>query len=238
MRKIARKALTASAVAATAVALTAMPASASPITTVTIQNGGYITGTNMGSIIGFGNINGSILECTSSTGSGYTQKDASGNPIVNGTANATGAAVLGSVSFSSPGQVNDWCVANGSIPTEVKAVGTPWTLDVTGSTSGGVTPGRLNGVQVTLHGPSVLCDATVGGPNGSDGYIDGTYTNPSTPGGNDGTLTVAFGASNNLRVLSVTSGCTQLVDLGETVSLAGTYNVVNNNGSSPTINQP
>ncbi|WP_301176169.1 hypothetical protein [Actinomadura geliboluensis] len=234
MRKIARRALTAGAVAATAAALTTMPASADPATNFDVQNGGTIAGSNVGSIIGFGLINGSTLECTSSTASGS---------LPSGTARpGTGIATLSSVTFSSPGQTNDWCVANGSIPTRVTALGTPWSFnaddDGPGSDSGpgGTTGGRLTGVQVELYGPSVGCTATVGGPNGNDGYIEGTYTNPSSLTGNDGTLSVAFGASNNLEVLTASSpGCNGLVDVGETVSLAGTYSVVNSSGVSPTI---
>lgn len=231
MRKIARKALTAGAVAATAIALTAMPASADPATTFTVQNGGSITGTNVGSIIGFGMTNGSTLECTSST---------AGGTLPSGTVSGTGIATLNGVTFSSPGQTNDWCVANGSIPTRVTALGTPWSFnaedDQNDSGPGGTTAGRLTGVQVELYGPSVACTATVGGPNGSDGYVEGIYTNPSSLTGNDGTLSVAFGAANNLEVLSATSpGCDDLVSVGETVSLAGTYRVVNASGVSPTI---
>ncbi len=226
MRNIAKRALTAGAVAATAIALTAVPASAA-----TVSNGGTITATNVGSIIGFGNVNGSTLECTSSTASGS---------IANGSVPDTGIATLNGVTFASPGQVNNWCVANGTIPTQVTPSGLPWTLDKTGSTSGGVSPGKLNGVQVTLHAPSVPCDATVGGPGtgGSGGYIEGEYTNPSSGTGNDGTISLPFGSSNNLRVLSVSSAtdCAGLISVGETVTLAGTYNVVNSSGISPSVN--
>ncbi|MFB4306452.1 hypothetical protein [Actinomadura sp. GTD37] len=232
MRKIARRAMTAGAVAATAIALTAVPASAA-----TVTNGGNITGTNVGSIIGFGDINGSTLECTSSTASGS---------LPSGSVPDTDIATLNSVAFSSPGQVNNWCVANGSIPTQVTAVdptpstpGLGWTFDKTpGGTSGGVSPGQLKGVKVTLHAPSVPCDATVGGAGGGGGTIDGAYTNPSTPTGNNGSIGLPFGSPNTLEVLSVSSAtdCAGLISLGETVSLAGSYKVVNSSGISPTIN--
>lgn len=233
MRKTARRALTAGAVAATAIALTAVPASAA-----TVQNGGTITGTNVGSIVGFGNINGSTLECTSSTASGS---------LPSGSVPDTDIATLTSVTFSSPGEVNDWCVANGSIPTEVTATGLSWKLDKTGATSGGVSPGKLKGVQVTLHAPSVPCDATVGkDPSSSEptSYIEGAYTNPSTLTGDDGEISLPFGSTNNLSVLSATDGnpsdgvdnCAGLISVGETVSLAGVFNVVNSSGISPTIN--
>jgi hypothetical protein len=223
MRKIARRAVTAGAVAATAIALTAMPASAD------IIDGGDVTATNENSIIGFGNINGSTLECTSSTATGNVKEGSPtpSNPV----------ATLNSVTFSSPGQVNNWCVANGSIPTQVTASNLPWTLDRTGTTSGGVTPGQLKGIVVTLHAPSVPCDATVGGAGGGGGTIDGTYTNPTSVGGNNGKIGLPFGSPNTLEVLSVSSvtDCAGLISVGETVSLAGTYTVVNDSGASPTI---
>ncbi|MEV4676682.1 hypothetical protein AB0K34_33960 [Actinomadura sp. NPDC049382] len=235
MRKTIRKALIATAVGATAVALTAAPASADPIT---IQNGGYVAGTDLGSF--FTVDNGFMEGCRSLAATGHT-------PTVDG-------PLLGSlftfddVTFSWDGQVEDWCLLNGSVPIQVTALGLPWTFDLTGghtgSGPGATMEGRLNNVRIRLYASSLACDATVGGPGagGSDGYVEGTYTNPSTLTGNDGTLSMPYGAVNNLRVTSVTPGCTGLFAVGQTVALAG-YIQVNRTspvppaaGISPTVN--
>ncbi|MFB4306450.1 hypothetical protein [Actinomadura sp. GTD37] len=245
MRIITRKTLIATAVAATAVALTAAPASAD---SVTIQNGGYIEGTNVGDFLFLNNTSGSAVQCASLEATGYTPKDpATGEPIVDGP--LLGAPfTFDNVALSSPGQVNDWCLANGFIPTQVTAMGVPWSFDLagghTGSGPGGTMDGRLNNVKVTLHAPSVPCDATVGGPGGAGGYVEGMYTNPSTLTGNDGTISLPFGSTNNLEVLSVSSvtDCAGLISFGEPFTLAGDIQVNRTGpvppaaGISPTIN--
>ncbi|MEV4676683.1 hypothetical protein AB0K34_33965 [Actinomadura sp. NPDC049382] len=248
MRKLARRALTAIAATATAAALTAAPAAADPVT-YTIQNGGYLTGFNVGSFIGFGEINGATLECTSSTITAWTRKDTSGNPIVNGTANGDGIATLDNVTFSSPGQVNDWCVANGTFPTQVTPLGLPWMFNATGegtsSGPGGTTDGRLTGVQFKLHIEGWgLCDAIIGGPGagGSDSYYEATYYNPSTLTDNDGALDIPYLGSQNAKVLSISDpeGCWML-SVGETFEFVGMYNLTRTTpnppaaGISPTI---
>ncbi|MFG2090907.1 MULTISPECIES: hypothetical protein [unclassified Spirillospora] len=73
------------------------------------------------------------------------------------------------VSFSSPGEVNDWCVANGSIPAQVVATNLPWVF------TAGSPLGELAGVSLTLNMPSVPCTATIISP----GDVSGTYTSGS-----------------------------------------------------------
>lgn len=234
MRKLARRALTAIAATATTAALTAAPAAADPVT-YTIQNGGYLEGGNVGSFIGFGETNGWSLECTSSPITGWTQKDTNGNPVVGGSVEGENIVTMDGVSFSSPGQVNDWCLVNAGLPAQVTALGLPWKFDATGagtsSGSGGVTAGRLTGVQFKLHIPSYSCDAVIGGPgtDGSGGSYDAMYQNPSTLTGNDGAIDVPFGypSSQNLRVISVSSpsACWPLPTVGERFWFAVRYSL-------------
>lgn len=247
MRKLARRALTAIAASATAVALAAAPAAADPVT-YTVQNGGYLTGSNVGSIIGFGWHNGSTLECTSSTVTGWTQKNVGGNPVVDGTLDGDNILTLDDVSFSSPGEPNDLCSgAHGDL--QVTPMGLPWKFAATGagtgSGPGGTTGGRLTDVQLKLHDTLLLCGVIIGGPGagGSGGYSEATYTNPSAFLGDDGMLDVPFSETGNLTVLSVSgsTSCAGVFDPGERVSLAFTYNVQRTSpvppaaGISPTI---
>ncbi len=240
MRYIARRAVAAAAVAATALALTMPPASANP---GYILNGGSIEGTNVGDIVGYGLVNGTSLVCKSLEVTGYT-------PVVNGPTPGTTIATITSATFSSPGEVNDWCVVNGSIPTKVTALSTwtgagLWPFIETGSASG-ITDGRLNGVAFELDAPSIPCRIVVGGPSsgGSGGFIEAAYTNPSTLTGTDGTLSIPLGATNSLSVLSAFPGftCYGLLSVGETVALIGDIQVNRTGpvpppaGISPTIN--
>lgn len=214
MRKIAQKALIATAVAATAAALTALPASAaSP--GVDISPGGSVTGTNNGPIAGLNQSRPSFLVCQGSTATGS----------VTGGVNLplTNVATLNDVDFTN-------CVANNSIPTTVTASATtanPWRLDVTGpGPNPGQTAGKLVGVKVTLDAPSVSCTAVVEGNAGAgSGYIEGVHTNPANPG-DPSTLTVPVGSGNNLVVTSASATCpTSLIQLGDTVTINGTYDL-------------
>ncbi|MEU5991366.1 hypothetical protein ABZ806_20555 [Spirillospora sp. NPDC047418] len=251
MRKITRKALAATAVAATTVALTATPALAA--NQVRIQYGGDIQGTNSGVVTGYGMTYGSSLQCTQSVATGETAIDSSASsPYLDSTVSAVGAATLDSVSFSSPGaNANDWCLTNGFLPTQVTAENLPWTFDALPGGTGATTLGKLNNVKFTLSAPSAPCYATIGGPgtNGTGGYIDGEYLNPSTLTGNDAELSVSFGAGNNLRAIDVhddnpsdgTDNCAGLIQEGETVALVATYTLQRTGpvppaaGISPTI---
>lgn len=244
MQKITKRVMAAAAVAAMAVVPTApaaVPAMAAQPAARTIQYGGYLDGTNVGSVIGFTNATGTTLECTSLTASGGNGPYPTAPPVVFGT--VTGDLfTLDSIHLSSPGQPNDWCVTNGSIPTQV-------TVNLLKFNETGVgpntIPGQFSDLKIELHSPSVPCDATIGGPgpNGSGSVIEGSYTNPSTLTGNDGVLSVPFGSTNNLEVLSVSSAtdCAGLISVGETVSLAGTIQLTRTSpvpppaGISPTV---
>ncbi|TMR30578.1 hypothetical protein [Actinomadura geliboluensis] len=247
MRKLARRALTAIAATATTAALTAAPAAADPVT-YTIQNGGYLTGSNVGSLVGFGWQTGFTFECYSSVLDGWTQKDMEGNPVVDGTLDGDNVVALGNASFSSPGEPNDLCSgAYGRL--QVTPVGLPWKFVATGagtgSGPGGTTDGQLIDIQLKLHDTLLLCDVTIGGSGagGSGGYFEAIYTNPSVLTGSDGILDVPFTETPNFTVINISgpTSCPQYYYLGEKVSIAFRYNVRRTSpvppaaGISPTI---
>lgn len=82
---------------------------------------------------------------------------------------------------------------------------TPWHLNATDPTSGGVTPGSITGVNATLSG---LCSATVAGE------VTGRYTN------SDNTLTIDGG---NLTVSGVGGLCLGLINNGDSVVYNADY---------------
>ncbi|MEU5991367.1 hypothetical protein ABZ806_20560 [Spirillospora sp. NPDC047418] len=235
--------MTAIVATATTAALATAPAEAGPLT-YTIQNGGYLTGTNMGPISAYGSRSGFAMNCTSSTFSGWTQKDTSGSPVVDGIVDGENIATLDDVSFSSPGaNANDWCWSNG-VYAQVTTLGLPWKFVATGSGPGGTTDGRLTGIQFKLHMQSSPCDVIIGGPGvgGSGGYYEAMYLNPSTLTSGDAILFIDFQGVSNLTVLSISGpSCEALYMPGEPVSLIGQYNLKRTGpvppaaGISPTI---
>ncbi|MFB4306451.1 hypothetical protein [Actinomadura sp. GTD37] len=143
MGRLTQRVLTAAAATTAAVALSAVSAFASPI-----------AGQNVEDVVAYDISTGSALFCTSSTLAG--DAPSAPGPLF----------VIDAASFSSPGEVNDWCLANGSIPTQVVATNLPWVF------TAGSPLGELAGVSLTLHMPSVPCTATITSP----GDVSGTYT--------------------------------------------------------------
>ncbi|MGP4022253.1 hypothetical protein [Actinomadura sp. 3N407] len=237
MRKITQKALTVTAVAAAAAALTALPASAR-MAPVDVSLPGVtppsadepITGENNGSVVAFNTRTGAVLSCDDTT----TTKalTAQGTVDVGTGLSATGIGSVTGLTFSN-------CTVN-SLPANVTAdTTTSWSLNVTGTTTSGVTPGQLLGVKVHVDIPSLSCEADFQGPNGTGGFIDGQHTNPANPG-DPSVLDLPFGATNNLVAQNVdTVNCpTNLVANGDGASLSGAIhlrgvNATNNEG--PTV---
>ena len=214
MRKLIRTAMTAGAVVATAAALTAVPASAAPAT-YSVSPGGAVTAVNDGPVVAFEAVTQVPLVCQEAT----AEADVNGGAAVPG----EGIATLNDVDFSWPGMPNDWCIANGNIPTRVTALNLPYTLDATGKAGADTTDGRLIGVKFELYAPSLPCTSVVGGPSGNDGYIEGTHTNPSVSGAPS---TLSLNGANNLEVLSTTgSGCAGLIGVGHGAVLNATFNL-------------
>lgn len=208
MRKLTRRVLTAIAVAATTVALTTVPASAAPLT---ISPGGPFTGINSGPV-GIFLIRGAVV-CQQSTITGIA------GPV---------DFQFNNVTFSTPGNPNNWCGGSGFGHVEVTPLALPWELNVMGATTGGVTPVRLEGVKIQLNIPSIGCTAVVAGPGGSGGYIAGEHTNPAAPG-DPSRLSLQPTAPTNLGVTDIPSGpgsCPAiLLQLGDKVAIAATYDL-------------
>lgn len=211
MRKTTLKVLTAAAATAAGVALAAAPASALPLSISMSPSSGTVSATNNGAVAGLDLNTHSALVCQNSSASATL--DASTPPKV---------AELTSVLFSQ-------CLANGNIISTVTANNLPWNLEVTGTTSGTTTPGKLTGVSFTLHSDNPLCTAVVSGPNGNDGYVVGNSTDPVSTG-DPSKLTLPTPApgsppNNNLEVTSAISCPTSLIQVGDKVTLSGTYDV-------------
>lgn len=207
MRKLTRNGLAISAAMAASIALTAAPAHAD--ITFTVTPGGSITGTNSGALTAIDTTTGASVVCEQSTAAG-SARSGDGN----------GLATLSSVTFATAGNPNNWCTGPIGIVVQVTAQNFPWTLNATsydGSAAGGTTSGNLTGVRASIHG-SDECDATIGGPSGGVGTIEGTYTN------DDNTLRVTGG---NLEVQTADAQCDpELINVGDQIVLDGAY-VVN-----------
>jgi hypothetical protein len=138
---------------------------------------------------------GTKLTCTSSNAAGT---------VLNGTHTPLGT--ISSVTFAT-------CKGPGSITFTVTAQGTPWTLNATGVTSGGVTPGSLTGVRAKLTG---LCNATFAGSAGSTSgaTLTGNYNNATH------TLTINGGS---LKAYSVSGLCLGLINNNDLATFNAAY---------------
>ncbi|MFG2016344.1 hypothetical protein [Actinomadura geliboluensis] len=201
MRKRARRLLAAITAASAIVSLVASPASAA---SWTVSPGGFFTGVGP---VQLANLRtGFVIACTST---------------ILGNASGFGPLFrLTSVTFSG-------CVANYPIPVTVTAPYTgpanPWTFAVTGVTSGGVTPGRLNGIEIQLDVPSAGCSAEVAGAGGLPGYVEGHHTNPANPG-DPSTLSIPILGAGNLAVTTLWSPCPTLVSsMGDEFAINAAY---------------
>ncbi|RFU43219.1 hypothetical protein DZF91_02330 [Actinomadura logoneensis] len=219
MRKLTRNTIIGGSVAVAALGLTALPAAAAP-TSVTITAAGSsgssvaISGINSGNVTAKDTSTGAAITCTKGTASG-TSKLGTGLPL-------TAVASVTSVSLSSPANAGGWCSGPAGLTIQVTAnTSTPWTLDVTGVTSGGVTAGKLNGVKASIVG-SDNCHATVtanGVVNGPGGSVTGSYNNSTHALTTGGT-----GTTSNLKVATVDANCDPtLINAGDSVSLNGTF---------------
>jgi hypothetical protein len=198
MRKLTKAAtgtaVTGAAIIA-AVGLAAAPAFAS-VSSVTVSgstgSGGALSATATNPTLTDTNT-GVQLICTSATASGT----APNGTFTSGAPTAIEVASLSTLGWNS-------CTISG-ISFSVKANSTPWALNATGATSGGVTPGSITGVNATLSG---ACDATV------SGAVTGTYTNSThTLAINAGTLTVS----------GVSGLCLGLINNGDSVVYNANY---------------
>lgn len=136
---------------------------------------------------------GVTLTCASATASGL----APNGTYTTGAPTAIPVASLNTLGWNQ-------CSISG-IPFTVKANATPWHLNATGPTVGGVTPGSITGVNATLSG---ACTATV------TGTVTGTYTNS--------THTLAINGGN-LTVAGVSGLCLGLINNNDPVLYTANY---------------
>lgn len=241
MRKITRKAMTVTAVAATAAALTAVPASAMALTADVTLDGvttpappgttnAAVKGASVGNVGGFNLDRPSALSCTPNPGAGIPALAATGTARVGlDQTDLNGLATLSDVNFNNP------CTANGSIPVNVMAKGLPWSFDADPAvpTASGVTSGKVSGVKFVLDAYNLGCKVEITAPDGTGGFVEGSYTNPGVGSGDAGALNLAAGTptdpKNNLKVTDVISGpgsCpVTLIQLGDRMVVTGTAEV-------------
>ncbi|MFC6882694.1 MULTISPECIES: hypothetical protein [Actinomadura] len=206
MRKLMRNTLTAGAAMAAVVGITALPAHAD--VTWSVSGGTSITGTNVGTLTAKDVTTGAAVTCTQATATG-TALNGTGLPG-NGLATLTGAT------FATPGNPNNWCSGPAGIVIRITADNLPnWKFNAVTPTATGAT-GTLTGVKATIHG-SDECDATITGPGGGAGTINGSYTNSS------GELAVSGG---NLEVATADDDCDPtLINATDKVTLNGKYKI-------------
>jgi hypothetical protein len=221
MRKFTRNALTAGAVAATTIALTAAPALADD--GWTINPSGGISGFNTQNLGALDLTTHAVVSCNESTATGNV-------PVGGSVASGTGIAELTGVTFSNNGGA---CPATGGIFVQITtsaSSASPWHFNaVSYNSSTHVTTGTLTGVSASIHG-SDGCDATVGGPGGGTGTINGTFDN------DDQLLNVS---GNNLEVLTADADCdVNLIGVGDQIQLSGQYIVATDSGDPLVVTSP
>ncbi|MEV4005718.1 hypothetical protein [Actinomadura sp. NPDC049753] len=205
MRKITSAALAATSASALALFLAA-PAHAANLT-ATVTNGGSVTATNSGNLVITDTTTGVAVTCTVSTGTGS---------IPNGTTSGASplqVGTIGSIGFSN--------CNGGGFSFTVTTNALPWKVNVTGPTSGGVTPGSISGISAHASAAFGLCQMDI------KGTASGSYTN--------GTGKLTAGGSG-LTISNVTSGCLGIAGNGHSASLTGAYIVKNSGGTFPQIN--
>ncbi|GAA3218829.1 hypothetical protein [Actinocorallia longicatena] len=178
--------------------------------TWTATNAGPVTATS--SNISFQDVTAGITaNCTSGS--------AAGSVIASGSWPSGTAASLTSLSTSG-------CSGAGitfNLTANISA-GSPWSLKITGPTSGGITPGSINGASVHATALGGLCSLDADGPGGANshtGVINGSYNN-------NGTLTAT--GSTNIKLYNVSWGCLGIVKNGDVATLTGTFAVTGAGG--------
>lgn len=218
MRKITTATVVATSAAAFALVLGSSAYAAT--FTVNVTNGGNATATNSGNLTITDTGTGNTVTCTASTGSGSVPNATipSANPPVQ-------VGTITSISFGG-------CSGSGftfTVTPNISATN-PWNVSVTGTTSGGVTPGSIGGISVHASAAGGLCTLDIDGTGGAGshtGTANGSYTNS--------TGSLAATGSGSLRILNVSGGCFGLARSGDTATLNGAYTVKNSAGTSPQI---
>ena len=215
MRVLDRAVLVAGVVTAAAV-LVVGQASASPLdTTYTVAAGsaasgsavaltGTATGTASAPAITFTDTTtNQVLNCVSGTAPGST---------------TVGTGLSGTGIATIDGANTTWTSCTGplGLAFTVSGAGT-WTLNATGPTANGSTPGTITGASAAVNDPGI-CSFNV------NGGVTGSYTN-SPP-----TLNVA--ADSSTLTISNVNGCLGIINEGDSATFVGSYSIAANDSAS------
>jgi hypothetical protein len=206
-----------SAAASAVVMVTAMPAFAMA---GSITNGGTVNGSSA-SVSVTDSTTLKTVTCTSGSASGTLPNTTTpSNPLGSITSEAFSGCSGGGFTFTS---VTVTFPAGGQ------------SLNATGVTTSGVTPGQLTGIKIEAKTtPSTTCDVILSGDStgaNTNGIASGSYTN----GTGRLTLNNSVGGGDTL-VAHVVSGCTGLASTGDTGKASGTFLVKNSSNLIPQIN--
>jgi hypothetical protein len=191
---------------AASVATTAIAAmGASTASAYTVTGGPNFTGTAATTTL-TNNNTGAALTCASSNASGTVNTGTGVGPTLGS---------ISALSFAGGGT----CSGPAGISFTVTPNSLPYPIVATGPTAGGVTPGRVTGVNARLSG--FLCSATV------TGSAPGNY--------NNATRRLTLTAGSTLTISNV-SGCFGLLNNGDTASFTTAYNVVGSPANPIQIN--
>jgi hypothetical protein len=194
--------LAAGTAAVLAATLAAAPALAA--TTWTIQPGGAITATS-GLFTFKDHRTGTITSCRSSPTASGTLKRGSGLP-------GDRAGSLSSVSIGH-------CTGPGGPQYTVQPAGLPWPVNLSSyDTATGVVTGTVTHIRIPVSGNGCTFVIASTSATASDGQVRFTYTDST------GQLTV-LGASGNLHIWNVSSGCLGLFNTGDRATLSVTFAV-------------
>ncbi|MEV3922545.1 hypothetical protein [Actinomadura coerulea] len=219
MRKIAQKAVTATAVAASAIALTAAPAPAALLApSVTINPTGTniaISAVNSGNIVGANDRTGVALICTGLTATGVLPSGGSGLPWAH-IAKVTGVTFSGCTVLGNPATV-----------TATASAANPWWLDVTAATTAGSTPGKLTGVDVHIVVPALNCTGDANGAGSAVGVVPGNHIDRTAAGAPSKLkLPPPPSTGDNIEMANVSATCpSSIAANNDPVTLAGTLNI-------------
>ncbi|MFI0350861.1 hypothetical protein [Actinomadura sp. 9N407] len=169
----------------------------------TVSPGGNVTAANapFTKVIAKDPLRGTQAACSTASGAGTA---------VSGTVGSgTGVVSVTSLSASN-------CIGPANAAVNITMNNLPWSMDaVSYDAATGVTTGSVTGIKATYSNPTDGCVATVTGPGGGGGSVNGTYTNST------GRL-VAGGAST-LEVATVNASCSPAqIQVGDPITLTGT----------------
>ncbi|TDD76557.1 hypothetical protein E1293_26995 [Actinomadura darangshiensis] len=215
MRKAGKSALTTASLAVSAVIATVAAAA----TTWTVLPGGAVTATGTQPLTVIDMSTGGAIVCDAMTAKAVAKNGSGLQPA--------GVAAINGLTFSTPGNPNDWCTGGVGIVFDVQPVGLPWQINAESyEPASGEVVGKAVGVTVKAHG-SDECDVTFSGADGQPGWVKVRYNNETGKvwvGASPQEMETDYGT--NLVATGVDPDCDPtLVALGDEISLGGEYAV-------------